>query len=334
MNCFRPSEEVNINLTLDETSGRVDLGRHFVTQEAETSVDDVVQNYVQFGQPFVTPDGFLSLIISPDLRIDFNSNHSICVTTPAMKVAIDHSGFNIGVIHPYGRVYQEIDKRCVHIESGLHLAKMCNRGVTFTSLCRSLIYLVDTSGCKTTTERFRKLNYDFTADIFHADSLTGDVARQRSFAELCRHSFEMSKDGSDMNWWLQGSTSSIVFANLLASIYGIYLDATIYCKWYNDHFIINCCPGAKIRHNLANGNVTINKAYNQIHINIHPTKNYLRVNSEILRIVANLSAETYFQVIKPHPRDEQRVAASANRFQVKNGSQKAGFDVNDELVLM
>lgn len=92
--------------------------------------------------------------------------------------------------------------------------------------------------------------------------------------------------------------------------------------------------GAKIHHNLANGSVVITKAYNQIIININASKNYLRLSSGNLRIVANSNSETYFQVIKPHPRDEQRVAAALNRFQVKNGSQKAGFDINDELVLM
>lgn len=225
VNTYLPSNEVNTNFGGDqrefEDRGRVDLGKQFLTSEADTSDDSLTLDFnpplVNLGQPFVTSEGFLSLIVNKDIRIDFHTNHSICVTTASMKVAVDHLGLNIGVIHPFGHVFQEYDKQSVHIESGLHLAKMCPRGVTFTSLCRSLIYLVDTSGCKTTTERFRKLNYDFTADIFYNNSLSGDIARQRSFAELCRHAYEESKSGTDKNWWLAGdhSLNSLVLIQCL-----------------------------------------------------------------------------------------------------------------------
>ena len=162
------------------------------------------ESYLTFGQPFITCEGYISLFVSNDIRVDINTNHSICVTTPHLKASFDQMGHNIGLIHAFGRIYQELDQNSVHIESGIHLAKMCNRGVTFTSLNRSLIYLVDTSGCKTTTERFRKLGYDFTADIFHANSFSGEYARQRAIADLLRHSNELSEDGSDKYWNLAG----------------------------------------------------------------------------------------------------------------------------------
>ena len=217
MDAYSSSAEVNTNLT-SESSEPKDLGQEFISQtvvestvdpNGESPVNPINQfcynpSYVQFGQPFVTCEGFISLLVNKDVRIDINTNHSVCVTTPLLKASVDNFGHNIGVIHPFGRVYQEMDQNCVNIESGIHLAKMCGRGVTFTSLNRSLIYLVDTSGCKTTTERFRKLSYDFTADIFDANSLTGDYARQRAFADLIRHSFELSENRSEKFWNLSG----------------------------------------------------------------------------------------------------------------------------------
>jgi hypothetical protein len=87
-------------------------------------------------------------------------------------------------------------------------SQICCRGVTFTSLNRSLIYLVDNSGCKTTTERFRKLNYDFTSHIFHSNALSGEYARQSAFAIVLRGSYELSEYGSDQLWQLAGIDST------------------------------------------------------------------------------------------------------------------------------
>jgi hypothetical protein len=203
------SKEVNNN-GIESTANPIDFGQEFMSQTMSSSSsssapvlsDYYCDQYLVYGQPFVTREGFISLVLTQDIRLDINSNHSIRVSTPDWIAAINHLGQSVGVIHPFGRVFQ--DMSCCNIESGIHLAKMCWRGVTFTSLNRSLIYLVDNSGCKTTTERFRKLNYDFTSDIFHLDALSGEYARQRAFADILRGSYELSKDGSDQLWRLAG----------------------------------------------------------------------------------------------------------------------------------
>lgn len=190
----------------------IDFGREFMSQMLNTCGTTSTPNdyysyepYVVFGQPFVTTDGYVSLILSEDMRIDISASHSIRVSTSNSIAAINHFGKSVGIIHPFGRVLQEIQSNdCCNIESGIHLAKMSSRGVTFTSLNRSLIYLVDNSGCKTTTERFRKLNYDFTSDIFHLDALSGEYARQRAFADVLRSSYEVSQQGRDQLWQLAG----------------------------------------------------------------------------------------------------------------------------------
>ena len=201
----------NIANDCEEQQQSVDLGHEFISQ---TLVDSKTENlspkqtfgytdlYAQFGQPFVTTEGYISLFVSNDIRVDINTNNSICVTTPHSKVSVDCLGQNIGITHPYGRVFKEGD--ICNIESGVHLAKMSNRGITFTSLKRTLIYLVDISGCKTTAERYRPLNYDFTAEIFQTDALSGQYALSRAYAELSRHRYEVSEDGTDNIWYISG----------------------------------------------------------------------------------------------------------------------------------
>jgi hypothetical protein len=208
MNSFS-SKEVNNN-GIESTANPTDFGQEFMSQTMSSSSsssatflsDYCCDEYLVYGQPFVTREGFISLVLTQDIRLDISSNHSIRVSTPDWIAAINHLGQSVGIIHPFGRVFE--DMNCCNIESGIHLAKMCWRGVTFTSLNRSLIYLVDNSGCKTTTERFRKLNYDFTSDIFHSNALSGEYARQRAFADVLRGNYESSEDGSDQLWQLAG----------------------------------------------------------------------------------------------------------------------------------
>jgi len=212
MSFYTPQED-NINGE-QNVSKRIDFGRQFIPQTFTSSScsscqpianDYYCDPYSVYGKPFVTCDGYISLILSQDIRLDISANHSIRVSTSDSIAAINHFGQSVGVIHPFGRVFQETNSRnCCNIESGIHLAKICSRGLTFTSLNRSLIYLVDNSGCKTTTERFRKLNYDFTSDIFHSDQLSGDYARQRAFSDLTGGSYELSKYGIDQLWKLAG----------------------------------------------------------------------------------------------------------------------------------
>ncbi|XP_054169178.1 uncharacterized protein LOC128966356 [Oppia nitens] len=312
MTTYTTSTDFNTNTTevVVENESK-DFGQEFLSQSV--AVNSIVNNLTQslpsktgyccveqpiatIGQPFITCDGVLTMVLNKDIRVDINASHAICVTTPNSKVAVSYSGQNIGVIHPFGRVYQElIPFNSCHIESGIHLAKIGSRGVTFTSLYRSLIYLVDTSGCKTTTERFRKLNYDFTNEIFNMNGLNGDYARHKAFSDLLRGGYEMSKDGSDQFWFL---------------------------------------AGLRIRQNSISGDLMLTKSYGKTVIHISPEMNSIKVSAPNLRIAATPKSEAYLQIIKPHSRDEQRVSAGYDYFRVKYGSQKAGFDGRDQLVLI
>ena len=205
METYSSSVKTNTNIA-KENEPEVDPYNPFITKE----FNDLSNNYYlpkpmsysngwypQFGQPYITPEGIITLFISEDIRVDISTNHSICVTTPQSKASVDCLGDNIGVIHPFGRVFKESD--VCHIESGIHLAKMSGRGITFTSINRTVIYLVDSSGCKTRSERFRPLIHDFTADIFNANSF---VVLPNTYTDLCRQIYNMTEDGTDNTTWV------------------------------------------------------------------------------------------------------------------------------------
>jgi hypothetical protein len=53
-----------------------------------------------------------------------------------------------------------------------------------------------------------------------------------------------------------------------------------------------------------------------------------------LRVTVSNDSKCCLRVVRPHSKNEQRVISSFDTFKVKNGSQKAGFDVNDQLILI
>ena len=95
MESYSSSNGTNTNIANESEEQRVDLGHEFICQtlvdsKTETpppnrafSLNDL---YGQFGQPFVTTEGFIALFVSNDIRVDINTNLSICVTTPQTKV--------------------------------------------------------------------------------------------------------------------------------------------------------------------------------------------------------------------------------------------------------
>ncbi|CAG2110327.1 unnamed protein product [Medioppia subpectinata] len=304
---YSPSAVVNTNIAENSANNESkDLGQEFLSQTPNRLVVDkipapiVANDYCcadeLIGQPLVTCDGSLAINLFKGIRVDINANHSIYVSMGDSKVSVSNSGQNIGVVHRFGRVFKElVPQNNCHIESGIHLAKMCGRGITFTSLNRSLIYLVDSSGCKTTTERFRKLNHDFSLDIFNSHALSADYGRQRAFADLIRGSYEVSEEGDEKFWYF---------------------------------------PGLRIRQHVLTGDLMITKSYGKVVVYMNPSENSVKVNAPNLRITATNRPDSCLSIIKPHSKDEQRVTAGFNNFRVKYGSQKAGFDANDELVLI
>lgn len=85
---------------------------------------------------------------------------------------------------------------------------------------------------------------------------------------------------------------------------------------------------------MVTGDLMVTKTFGKIVIYMSPHQNSVKVNAPNLRIAATNKAESCLSVIKPHQKDEQRVVAGFDLFRVKYGSQKAGFDANDQLILI
>ncbi|XP_077512439.1 uncharacterized protein LOC144123497 [Amblyomma americanum] len=119
--------------------------------------------------PLVTNYATVTVIMKHHVRVDFSLDHSVRVVNFATHcmAAMSSSGDRTCVCHPGGRVLQEGDN--VDIATGTRVAKISGRGITFTALNHGLVYLVDASGTKSTTERFQNLSYDLASSVFHFD---------------------------------------------------------------------------------------------------------------------------------------------------------------------
>src|ERR1700712_2326957 len=87
MDSYSSSEGINTNIANDSEE-RVDLGHQFISQILDSKSETLSPKpvfgfndlYHRFGQPFVTTEGFITLFVSNDIRVDINVNHSIAVT--------------------------------------------------------------------------------------------------------------------------------------------------------------------------------------------------------------------------------------------------------------
>ncbi len=77
----------------------------------------------------------------------------------------------------------------------------------------------------------------------------------------------------------------------------------------------------------------ITKSYGKVVIHLTSLHNQLKVSAANLKIIINDGSD-YLRVIRPHVKNEQRVSVGVDYFQVRYGSQRAGFDAKDQLVLI
>lgn len=121
--------------------------------------------------PTVTNYGAVAILLRHLVRVDISPSKAVYVTNlPASCIAaVNGVGDKSCVIHPNGRVH--------HIGQDVHMAtldrqaKICRRGIVFTSTAHCLTYVVDDSGTKTTSEKLRKLNHDFSLRVFYSNDM-------------------------------------------------------------------------------------------------------------------------------------------------------------------
>ncbi|XP_064454877.1 uncharacterized protein LOC135366150 isoform X2 [Ornithodoros turicata] len=153
--------------------------------------------------PVVTNYGTISVILRHCIRVDITVDRAVRVVNfpRHCTAAIGSWGDRSCVCHPCGRVLQE--GISVDMATGNRLAKISSRGVTFTALNHGLVYLVDASGTKSTTERFQNLCYDLPMSIFYFNSEQGVDAFQDCFQAVSQARQRTTRSGDDV-WIIAG----------------------------------------------------------------------------------------------------------------------------------
>lgn len=121
--------------------------------------------------PKISNYGTVTLLLRHLIRVDISPVKAVYVTNPPAEciAAVSGTGDKSCVIHPNGRVFHA--GQDVHMKTLDRQAKICRRGVIFSSSKHCLSYLVDDSGTKTTSENFRNLNNDFSLQVFFCNGV-------------------------------------------------------------------------------------------------------------------------------------------------------------------
>lgn len=156
--------------------------------------------------PLVTSSGTVSMFLKHRVRVDISVDRAVRVVnfTKHCMAALGRMGDRSCICHPCGRVLQE--GSTMNIETGMRLAKISSRGVTFTAFhglqIHGLVYLVDNSGTKSTTEMFKVQRYDVALNVFRCGSDQGIHSINKCFEIVAQAIQEPTEDGEDV--WLIG----------------------------------------------------------------------------------------------------------------------------------
>ncbi|GIY98861.1 hypothetical protein CEXT_437401 [Caerostris extrusa] len=145
--------------------------------------------------PMVTTYGSVTIMLRHLVRIDLSPEGAVYVqNVPGDTIAVINStGDKSCIIHSNSRVYQ--DGQDVHVMTFQNrIAKICQRGIVFSSSSFSLAYLVDESGTKSTADRFLDLRKDFSMAVFYDQQEQFDYSLERCYemvSKTTQKSFRM-----------------------------------------------------------------------------------------------------------------------------------------------
>ncbi|XP_077512440.1 uncharacterized protein LOC144123498 [Amblyomma americanum] len=153
--------------------------------------------------PVLSSYSTVSVLMKHRVRVDISVDRAVRVVNFAMQctAALGSSGERSCVCHPCGRVLQEPDD--VHMATGIRLAKVSCRGVTFTALNHGLVYLVDASGTKSTTERFLNLGYDLPLSVLDIDQEPSSDSFNECFGMVIQARHRTTRHGDEI-WTVGG----------------------------------------------------------------------------------------------------------------------------------
>lgn len=151
--------------------------------------------------PRITNYGTVSILLRHLIRVDISPAKAVYVTNPPAEciAAVNATGDKSCVIHPNGRVLHT--GQDIHMKTLDRQAKICGRGIIFSSTKHCLSYLVDNSGTKTTSENFRNLNNDFSLQVFFCNGVDQTNAEE-CYKMVCEAQHRSFRNGDEV--WIIG----------------------------------------------------------------------------------------------------------------------------------
>lgn len=204
---YPKNDDLTNNIINAESFCNSPCGDGNIIENLPSSIDvpKIEDNTIQYELktfPRVTNYGSVAILLRHLIRVDISPAKAVYVTNlPASCIAaVNGVGDRSCVIHPNGRV-QHIGQD-IHMVTLNRQAKICRRGVVFTSNAHCLTYVVDDSGTKTTSERLRKLNRDFSLKVFYSNDMA-----ERNFEEcyklVSEAKYKSYKSGDEV-WMIGG----------------------------------------------------------------------------------------------------------------------------------
>lgn len=177
-----------------------DYSTHGIPPATEISENLPQETYNAY--PIVTNYGAVTILLRHLVRIDISPAKAVYITNhPAAAVAaVNGTGDQSCIIHPNGKVLHNGHE--IHMETLNRKAKICKRGIVFTSKTHCLSYLVDASGTKTTAEKFPKLNHDFSLDVFYNDAMAQNNAEE-CYRMVSESIYKSYRNGDEV-WFIGG----------------------------------------------------------------------------------------------------------------------------------
>jgi hypothetical protein len=246
------------------------------------------------GQPFISTEGTVRLNLRNALMVDISINRAIRVTNSMNGdlISVNFCGKSTAIRHRFGRIFQ--NENIVLFESESRIAQICENGIYFKSKNRSLSYLLDESGCKSTAIRFMNSNTnDYINHVFFDMAFNGENCYKR--------------------------LSQVISDSIITS------DEKGFDFWQ--------ISGVRIRQSIS-GDIRISKSYGRIIVWISPVNGKIKINIPLVRIkMSDNNENQYLRIVKLDKKNEIRIVAQKNELNLQYGSQKASLNLMNQICI-
>lgn len=191
-----------------DTCGNSSYAEQIITEEIPSCIDaPTVENFndilLQRRKiiPRISNYGTVTILLRHLIRVDISPAKAVYVTNPPAEciAAVNTTGDKSCVIHPNGRVLHT--GQDIHMKTLDRQAKICKRGIIYSSTKHCLSYLVNDAGTKTTSENFRNLNNDFSLQVFFCNGVDQTNAEE-CYKMVCEAQHRSFRNGDEV--WIIG----------------------------------------------------------------------------------------------------------------------------------